>query len=261
MVRLLSCLAGRSVRSMVAYRAQFWIELLGAGVRFATGVLSLTVIFGNVDTINGWSQASAGVVLGVFFIVTGLHNVVFGPSIGALSGYDGDIVRGVLDFHLLRPRGTQLLVSVARWAPLVAAEVVFGAVVVARALAWLGSELSAWQIASFIYAVAVSVSILYSLTLSLASLMFWKADFMFSWLLRPVVQLARFPTALYPGWLKLLMTWIVPVGVLTTVPAQVLLGEFSLPMLAAVSVLAVGGLGATNLMFRAGLRRYASASS
>ena len=57
------------------------------------------------------------------------------------------------------------------------------------------------------------------------------------------------------------MTWIVPVGVLTTVPAQVLLGDFSLPMLSAVSVLAVGGLGATSLVFRAGLRRYTSASS
>ena len=54
---------------------------------------------------------------------------------------------------------------------------------------------------------------------------------------------------------------IVPVGVLTTVPAQVLLDEVSLPMLAAVSVLAVGSLGVTSLLFRAGLRRYASASS
>ena len=246
---------------MVAYRTQFWIELLGAGVRFTTGVLSLTVIFGNVDAINGWSEASAGVVLGVFFIVTGLHNIALGPSISALSGYAGDIVSGVLDFHLLRPRSTQLLVSVAHWAPLAAAEVIFGAIVVARALASLESELSTWQLASFLYAVAVSVSILYSLTMSLASLMFWKADFMFSWLLRPVVQLARFPTALYPGWLKLLMTWIVPVGVLTTVPAQLLLDEVSLPMLGAVSVLAAAGLCATSLVFRAGLRRYASASS
>ena len=261
MLRLSLCLAGHSVRSQVAYRAQFWLELLGAGIRFATGMLSLTVVFGNVDAINGWSEASAGVVLGVFFIVTGLHNVVFGPSIGALSGYDGDIVSGVLDFHLLRPRSTQLLASIARWAPLVAAEVIFGAIVVARALASLGNALSTWQITSFIYSVVVSVSILYSLTMSLASLMFWKADFMFSWLLRPVVQLARFPTALYPGWLKLLMTWIVPVGVLTTVPAQVLLEEVSLPTLAAVSILAAGGLYATSLLFRAGLRRYASASS
>ena len=261
MLHLLSCLAGHSVRSMVAYRTQFWIELLSAGVRFATGVLSLTVIFGNVDTINGWSEASAGAVLGVFFIVTGLHNIVFGPSISALSGYDGDIVSGVLDFHLLRPRSPQLLVSVARWAPLVAVEVIIGTVVVARALASLGNDLSAWQIVVFIYAVIVSVSVLYSLTMALASLMFWKADFLFTWLLRPVVQSARFPAALYPGWLKLLLMWVVPVGVLTTVPAQVLLDEVSLPMLLAASVLAVGGLVATSLVFRAGLRRYASASS
>ena len=258
---LLSCLAGHSLRSMIAYRTQFWIELLGAGVRFGTGVLSLTVIFGNVGTINGWSEASAGVVLGVFFIVTGLHGIVFAPSISALSGYDGAIVSGTLDFHLLRPRSAQLLVSVARWTPLMGVEVVVGAVVVARALASLGSELSAWQIVVFVSAVFMSVSILYSVTLSLASLMFWKADFLFTWLLRPMVQLARFPAALYPGWLKLLLTWIVPVGVLTTVPAHILLHGISLPTLLAATGLAVGGLIATNLLFRTGLRRYASASS
>lgn len=261
MLGLLSCIAGHSVRSMIAYRTQFWIELLGAGVRFATGVLSLTVIFGNVGTINGWTEASAGVVLGVFFIVTGLHGIVFGPSIGALSGYDGAIVSGTLDFHLLRPRSTQVLVSVARWTPLMGVEVIIGAVVVARALASLGSELSAWQIVVFICAVFMSVSILYSLTMSLTSLMFWKADFLFTWLLRPVVQLGRFPAALYPGWLKVLLTWVVPVGVLTTVPAQILLHGISLPMLSSVGALAVGGLIAANLLFRAGLRRYASASS
>ena len=246
---------------MIAYRTQFWIELLGAGVRFATGVLSLTVIFGNAGTINGWTEASAGVVLGVFFIVTGLHGIVFGPSIAALSGYDGAIVSGTLDFHLLRPRSTQMLVSVARWTPLMGVEVIIGSVLVGRALASLGSELSALQVMVFICAVFLSVSILYSLTMSLGSLMFWKADFLFTWLLRPVVQLARFPAALYPGWLKLLLTWIVPVGVLTTVPAQILLHGISLPMLSAAGALAVGGLIATNLLFRAGLRRYASASS
>ena len=61
---------------------------------------------------------------------------------------------------------TQLLVSVTRWAPLAAVEVIIGAVVVARALASLGSDLSAWQIVVFICAVIMSVSILYSLTTS-----------------------------------------------------------------------------------------------
>ena len=249
------------MRSMVAYRTQFWVELLSAGVRLATGLLSLTVIFVNVDTVNGWSETSAGIVLGVFFIITGLHEIAFGPSISALSGYDGDIVSGVLDFHLLRPRSTQLLVSVSRWAPTAVVEVTIGAIVVVRALASTEGDLPAWHIATFIYAATMSVSILYSLTMSLASLMFWKADFLFTWLLRPVVQLARFPVALYPGWLKLLLTWVVPVGMLTTIPAQVLMDEVSMPMLSAATVLAVAGLVATRLLFRAGLRRYASASS
>ena len=37
--------------------------------------------------------------------------------------------------------------------------------------------------------------------------------------------MGRYPVGLYPGWLRLVMTWIVPVGVMTTVPAQALTGE------------------------------------
>jgi ABC-2 type transport system permease protein len=65
----------------------------------------------------------------------------------------------------------------------------------------------------------------------------------------------------YPGWLQFVLTWIIPVAVLTTIPAQALTGDITPGVLLASLALAVLLLIGTSLLFRVGLRRYASASS
>ena len=62
-------------------------------------------------------------------------------------------------------------------------------------------------------------------------------------------------------WLRLILTWVVPVGLMTTVPAQALTGELSLGMLIGGGALAIALFAASSALFRFGLRRYASASS
>ena len=36
------------------------------------------------------------------------------------------------------------------------------------------------------------------------------------------MQMARYPVGVYPGWLRMVLTWIIPVGLMTTLPAQAL---------------------------------------
>jgi ABC-2 type transport system permease protein len=73
--------------------------------------------------------------------------------------------------------------------------------------------------------------------------------------------MARYPVGLYPGWLRLVLTWVVPVGMMTTVPAQALTGDLPAAMLAGSVAMAMILLAGASLLFRLGLRRYASASS
>ena len=73
--------------------------------------------------------------------------------------------------------------------------------------------------------------------------------------------MARYPVGLYPGWLRLALTWVVPVGLITTLPAQALSGALAPGMLAGGSCLALGLFFGATVLFRRGLRRYASASS
>jgi len=57
------------------------------------------------------------------------------------------------------------------------------------------------------------------------------------------------------------LTWIIPVGIMTTIPAQALTGTLSTSMLIFGVLLAVGFLIGASVLFRTALRRYVSASS
>lgn len=96
--------------------------------------------------------------------------------------------------------------------------------------------------------------------LAFTGLVFWSPGFLFTWVFG-IFQMARYPVGLYPGWLRLVLTWVVPVGMMTTVPAQALTSELPAGMLIGSVALATVLVIGASALFRVGLRRYASASS
>lgn len=134
-------------------------------------------------------------------------------------------------------------------------------VVPVTATAQMGHTLTPVNVGVFLMTLLASVIILYAILLAFSALVFWSPGFLFTWLFSAFFQMARYPVGLYPGWLRLVLTWIVPVGVMTTMPAQALTGAPpSGTLLGGLALSAVFSAGATAL-FRTGLRRYASASS
>jgi ABC-2 type transport system permease protein len=129
------------------------------------------------------------------------------------------------------------------------------------AAAQLGQALAPLRLAAFLLTLLVGVGILYAILLAFSALTLWNPGFLFTWVFDGLFRMARYPVGLYPGWLRLVLTWIVPVGLMTTVPAQALTGTLSGPALAGALLAAVALLVASSLLFRLGLRRYASASS
>lgn len=84
---------------------------------------------------------------------------------------------------------------------------------------------------------------------------------MFTWVFNGILQLARYPLSMYPGWLRFILTWIVPVGIITTFPAQALTGELTVKVVILGIGLAVSLVILASCLFRRALRHYSSASS
>ncbi len=260
-VRLVGRFARASAQNELAYRANFWIGLFHSLLNLATGVLGVVVLFGQVETIRGWDLPSTLVLLGVYLTLSALRGLFIGPSLEALAGMDGEIWTGQFDFTLLRPVNAQFLASVRHWQPFALVDLALGLGVLGLAAAQLEQSLGPLRLATFVLTLTVGVAILYAILLTFSALTLWNPGFLFTWVFDGLFRLARYPVGLYPGWVRLVLTWIVPVGLMTTVPAQALTGSLSGTALAASLVAATALLVASSLLFRLGLRRYASASS
>jgi ABC-2 type transport system permease protein len=258
-LRLMGRFAKASAQNELAYRANFWISLLHSLLNLGTGLLGLMVVFDQVETIHGWDLPSALALLGVYLTLSALRGLVIGPSLEALAGMDGEIWTGKFDFALLRPVNAQFLASVRTWRPLALVDLALGMGVLA--VASLETTLSPGRLAAFVLTLGAGVTILYAILLAFSALTLWNPGFLFTWVFDGLFQMARYPVGFYPGWLRMVLTWAVPVGLMTTVPAEALAGRLPAGMLAASLALAPALLVAASLLFRHGLRRYASASS
>lgn len=260
-LRLIGQFVRASAQQDLAYRANFFISLLHSFLNLGVGVAGVLVLFGQVEAINGWDRRATLALLGVYLSVSALRGLFLGPSLEALAGMDGEVWSGRLDFTLLRPVDTQFLASFRHWRLFTLTDLALGVGVLGIALAQPGSALTAGRLAAFAVALVAGLMILYALLLAFTALVFWSPGFLFTWLFDGIFQMARYPVGIYPGWLRLALTWIVPVGLMTTAPAQALTGDLAPALLLGSVGLAAALLIAASIFFRVGLRRYASASS
>ena len=104
--------------------------------------------------------------------------------------------------------------------------------------------------------------ILYNLWFILATTSIW---FVKTWnateVLRALLAAGRYPISAYPVTLRLVFTLILPVAFLTTVPAQMILGEIHLYYLLLGFLIALLFLYLSRLFWYFALRFYTSASS
>jgi len=259
--RLVGALARASLQKELAYRANLAIGVFHSLLGLATGAAGVWVLFGQVPSVRGWDLPATVALLGVYLIAEALRGLFIGPGLDSLAGLSGDLWTGRLDFTLLRPVNTQFLVSVREWRFLALFDLALGGAVLAYGMSQSGASPSALDIAAFAVALGAGIVVLYAILLAFTALVFWSPGLMLTWVFGGIMQMARYPVALYPGWLRLALTWIVPVGIITTVPAEALTGRLAPGALAGAIALALALLAGATVLFRAGLRRYASASS
>lgn len=215
------------------YRVDFFIDALMSLFWTASALVPLLVLFGDRQTVVGWTWAEALVVVAFF---TFLKGVLDGGIQPALQNVVEQIRKGTFDFVLLKPADTQLLVSTSRFEIWKAADVIGGMVLLGWALSQLGRWPGPLEIASTVALLVAAVAILYSLWILVVSLAFFvvKIDNL-SYLFSSIYDAARWPSSVYRGILSFVFTFVIPLAVMTTFPALSILGRLeTIPFVSAL---------------------------
>jgi ABC-2 type transport system permease protein len=250
-----------SLQREMAFQANFYINLLHTVLNLFSGLAGVSILFGQVASFQGWTYPQALTLLGVYMLFGALLDINLWPSLNTMGGLDGEVWVGSFDFTLLKPLNTQFLVSFRNWDLWQLVNLALGLAVLGRGLHLLGEQLALVNILVFVLMLCVALIFGYSILLFLESGVFYYLGAPLTWVFSAIMYTGRFPIGIYPEWIRLLLTWVVPVGFMVTIPTQALLGSASPGLLAAGIGLAGLLFVAASAFFRRSLRKYASASS
>jgi ABC-2 type transport system permease protein len=240
------------------YRANFIASVLAAAFGIATALLTLALFFRHTTRLGGWDYWEVVVLLGVFNALTGVIEAVLRPGIGQLAD---DVKSGALDLVLVKPADAQLFVSFRRLDLWRVTDIALGLALTGYALARLGHVPTIWQSGAFLVALAAAAIVVYAIWVALMSLAFWfLAVENLSVLFDAVYEGARYPVSAYPGALRFVFVYLLPIAWATTVPASALTGRLS-----PATAFGAAGVGAaafllSRLLWRTALKRYTGAS-
>ncbi len=257
--RLLFIYLRASIMGEIQYRVNFFVQLFEALIALGTGLVALSLVFTYTDTLAGWSRAELLAVMGVHILMGGIISTMIQPNMMRLMN---DVQEGTLDYMLTKPEDSQLLVSVREFRFWQLVDVVVGAVVLVWALQQLGGEVGLAQAAAFIAALILGALLLYCFWLMLTTSTFWfirVGDLLE--MFESMYQAGRWPVGIYPPWLRLSLTFLVPVAFAITVPASALTERLTPQVLLGAAALTLVALLLSRLLWRAGLRRYSGASA
>src|SRR5436853_6061631 len=257
-LRVLAALWRLNLAEELQYRANFVASVLGTFFWIGTALLTLAVFFSHTTRLGGWDYWEVVVLLGVFNALTGVIEAVLRPGIGRLAG---EVRSGGLDLVLAKPVDAQGFVSFRRLDIWRLADVVLGLALAGYALHRLGRVPSLAQLAAFVLALASAAVVVYALWVVLMSLAFWFVSVEnLSVLFDAVYEGARYPVSAYPGVLRFVFVYLIPIAWTTTIPASALTGRLEPGFALVADAVAGVVLALARLLWRSALKRYSGAS-
>jgi ABC-2 type transport system permease protein len=266
------------------YRANLVVQVFESAVALVTGLAVLGLVYSHTNQLAGWGPSELLAVMGVHILMGGIIGAVIQPNMTRLME---DIRQGTFDFVLTKPEDAQVLASVREFQVWRVVDIVIGAIVLATAVGQLaggaglaasgggatalgaagGAEavagaVGAAEALAFAVALLLGATMIYCFWLILTIGAFWVVRMdQIAELFEGIYQSGRWPVSIYPGWLRIGLTFLVPIAFAITVPAEALTGRLTPETLGVAAVFALVLLAITRWLWRFGLRHYSGASA
>lgn len=257
-LRVVAALMRVSLMTAMQYRGNFWLDAVSGLASNIARLAPLLLVFGHTDSIAGWPWADALLVMGLFLLLAAVQSAILEPNLGEAVE---SIREGELDGLLLKPADAQVLVSFRKvdagaiW-DFAAATLVIGYALNARGWpplvdAAVGAGL-----------LLAGLAAMYGLWLMAicTSFFFVRVDNL-RYLLWSATDAGRWPIGVFGPVLRFLLTAIVPVALVTTVPAEALRGAWTGASVGVALALSLAFVVGSRLAWKRSLAAYTSASS
>ncbi len=258
-LKVLYAYAKLGVLNEMQYRVNFLNQLVVSLIGLALSIAGILLVFQHTPSLGVWTQTDLILLLGVHMVVRGFIGLFLRPS---LQGFLDGVRTGNFDFVLLKPLDAQLFVCIQRFRPWSLVDILLGLALVL----WAGviRELNVDLGSVILFAVTLfsgfTIVMAFWLILAISSFWFVRVDNIFV-VFDSLFQTAKWPVTIYPEFLRILLTFIIPVAWAVTMPAATLSGHVPLSTIQWSLFIPLGFCIGARLFWLWGIRHYSGASA
>ena len=248
-----------SLTTGMQYRWDFIIDIFMSLFWAGVSLLPLWVIGNLRQSVEGWTYPEMVIVTGWFVLLKGFIDGAINPSLMAVVEH---IRQGTLDFVLIKPADAQFLVSTEKFDLLKMVDLIAGLLLLSYGFHLLHRTPSLMNVGAALLLLLASVAVLYSLWLLVVCVAFWvvRLDNL-AYLFMSVFDFARWPVSIFKGVLGFVFTFVIPLAIMTTYPAEALLNRLDRRVGLAALAGAIAFSWLARLIWTRAISKYTSASS
>ena len=258
-LRLIWAFLKVNLQQALAYRADTALSIVLNLLWLGWELVSLQIIFNNTSDLSGWGMGELIALLGVWRLTNTLMAALIWPN---TERFNAAVRDGSFDYSLLQPVNSQFLVSFSRIVIWRVWEVLLAGVLVAVGITISESIVTLTSVLRFLLLSSSGMMVLYSLWIVMIAFTFWFVKFDNNvTILQALMDAGRYPVTIYPAWLRLIVTVIIPIAVATTVPLQALRGDLNGAQVLMFLGISAASVFISSQVWRAGVKRYSGASA
>jgi ABC-2 type transport system permease protein len=225
-IKLYSKFLKQYIKTLMEYRIDFVLGLIGFILVQLAGVIFIKLIFNVIPTLDGWSFYEILFIYGFAQIPRGIDHI-FTDYLWIFSWKT--IVKGEFDKYLLRPINPLFQVISESFQPDGFGEVIIGFILLITASINLNTSYTSIQILEFIFVIICATLIYTSIKLATASIAFWvKFSQSYMFMAYQISTFAKYPVSIYPSAIKFILTFIIPFAFTGYYPGSYFIGKGSI---------------------------------
>lgn len=241
------------------YRANFFAQLAQSAIALVMALAALAIVYSKTPDLNGWQRPELLTVIGVYTLLGGVIRAFVEPAMNRLLS---DIHLGTFDFALTKPADAQLLASVRDLHIWQTVDIVVGGIIVAVASTQTATDVGWSQALAFAAMLVFAGVMIYCTWLIVSTGGFWLVRMdMVHELFNGLYRSAQYPITVYPTWLRAGLTFVIPLGIAVTAPAEAVTSRLSWATVAVCAFVAGSLVVVSRVIWRLGIRRYSGASA
>jgi len=205
-------------------------------------------------SIGGWDTYQMYVLLSTFTMIDAFTWSFFYSN---MNLYSEAVFSGDLNQFLLKPVDTQFLLMTQHNTYDQIFRFILGLGMLIWTLGQIGTPVSWWQVVIFTFIFIVVLSFLYFLWFTLSTGAFWVEKLInINQILPSMRRVWQVPHTVYRGLASTIFTVILPLGLLSSIPSEFLLGQGSFGWLVYLIVFAIFIFLLSRWFFRFSIKKY-----